>query len=131
MDSALHYLILAMGIMRILLGVAPLFLPGPASRLLGFPDAHDNATSRLMGRLFGVRDVGLGLIVFYALAHPPLVGPMLLFQAAMDGGDLCSIAVPLVRRQGIDRAAILSAVFAAAGGIGWLVMYALVAPAQT
>lgn len=118
---------MAMGAMRIALGLAPLFFPGPASRLLGFPKEHDTATARLMGRLFGVRDVGLGLLAFYGAAHPELLDIMCLFQAAMDGGDLLSIAVPLVRRQGIDRAAIGAAAFAAIGGASWLVVRALAA----
>ncbi|MFO0749694.1 MAG: DUF4267 domain-containing protein [Myxococcota bacterium] len=88
MTPLLHTVIAAMGVMRIVIGLAPLVAPGPASRLLRFPAAHDNATARLMGRLFGVRDVGLGVLVFYALAHPAFLDFSFLFQAAMDGGDL-------------------------------------------
>lgn len=124
MTTTLHHVIFAMGIMRILIGVAPILAPSLASRLLHFPVAHDNPTARLMGRLFGVRDLGLGLLVFYALAHPEHLGPMFLFQAAMDGGDLLSIAVPLVRRQGIDKAALLSAGFALSGLLGWIIVAA-------
>ena len=29
------------------------------TRMLGFPASHDNPTARLMGRFFGVRDIGL------------------------------------------------------------------------
>ncbi|HEU4701413.1 MAG TPA: hypothetical protein VFS37_02945 [Conexibacter sp.] len=37
---------------RVVIGLAPLIAPGPTSRLLGFPRAHDNPSARLMGRLF-------------------------------------------------------------------------------
>jgi hypothetical protein len=114
-----------MGLFRITLGLAPFVAAGPAARLLGFPGAHDTATTRLMGRLFGVRDVGLGVLAFYALAHPETAAFLFLFNAAMDAGDLLAITIPLVRRQGIDRAAVMSAVMALGGMTGWLIAWAL------
>src|SRR5262249_23083346 len=54
--------IYAMAALRAAIGVAPFVAAGPVSRLLGFPAAQDTPTSRLMGRLFGVRDVALGAL---------------------------------------------------------------------
>jgi len=121
----LSTIIAAMGLGRIALGLAPFVAAGPAARLLGFPAAHDTATARLMGRFFGVRDIGLGVLAFYAIAHPEVAPFIFLFNAAMDTGDLIAIAIPLVRRQGIDRAAVLSALFAATGGLGWILVWLL------
>lgn len=121
----LDLLVSAMGLARIGLGLAPFVAAGPSSRLLGFPRAHDTATARLMGRFFGVRDIGLGVLAFYAVKHPEIAPFIFLFQAAMDAGDLISIAIPLVRREGIDRAALGSALFAATGMLGWLVVYVI------
>ena len=121
----IHHVIFAMGIGRILLGVAPFIAAAPASRLLGFPRSHDNPTSRLMGRFFGVRDVGLGALVFWSLAHAETLPFVLLFNALTDFGDLVAILIPIVRRQGIDRAAFASAAFALPAGIGWLTVRAL------
>lgn len=118
-------LIAAMGLGRIALGLAPFVAAGPSSRLLGFPAAHDNPTARLMGRFFGVRDIGLGVLAFYALAHPETAGFLFLFNAAMDLCDLVATAIPVVQRQGIDRAALASALFAATGGALWLLAWAL------
>src|SRR5512138_2804590 len=87
-----------MGIGRIVLGLAPFVAAGPASRLLGFPAAHDNATARLMARFFGVRDIGLGVLAFYAVGHPEAAPFLFLFNALMDGGDL--FATALARLQG-------------------------------
>ncbi len=70
MSPLLRTVVTAMGLGRIALGLAPFVAAGPASRLLGFPVAHDNPTARLMARMFGVRDIGLGVLAFYALAHP-------------------------------------------------------------
>jgi hypothetical protein len=114
-----------MGVGRIVLGLAPFVAAGPASRLLGFPASHDNATARLMARFFGVRDIGLGILAFYALKHPEAAPFLFLFNAAMDAGDLFAITIPLAKRHGIDRGAVLSALFATGGGLGWLVLWLL------
>jgi hypothetical protein len=116
----LHTLIAAMGVGRILLGLAPFVAAERSSALLGFPREHDNPTSRLMARFFGVRDVGLGVLVFWALQHPAVLGFVCLFNALTDFADLIAIAIPLVRRQGIDGAAWRSAAFAGPAGLGWL-----------
>ncbi len=119
----LNLIVFAMGLGRIALGLAPFVAAGPASRMLGFPRAHDTATARLMGRFFGVRDIGLGVLVFYALKHPETAPFIFLFNAFMDLGDLVAIAIPLVKRDGIDRAALASAAFAATGMLGWILVY--------
>ena len=121
----LHHVIFGMGIGRVLLGLAPFVAAAPASRLLGIPREHDTPSARLMARFFGVRDVGLGVLVFYALAHPAVLPFVLVFNSLTDFGDLLAIAIPLVRRQGIDRTAWTSAAFALPAGIGWLVVWAL------
>ena len=76
-----------------------------------------------MSRLFGVRDVGLGVLVFYALKHPQMLPFVLVFNAMTDFGDLFAIAIPLARRQGIDRPALASAAFALPAGIAWLAVF--------
>jgi Domain of unknown function (DUF4267) len=115
----------AMGLGRIALGLAPFVAAGPASRMLGFPHTHDNATARLMGRLFGVRDIGLGVLAFYAIRHPETAPFLFLFNAFMDLGDLFAVTIPLARRQGIDRGAAMSGLAALIGGIAWLVVWAI------
>ena len=123
MSPLLRIAVSAMGLGRIALGLAPFVAAGPTSRMLGFPASHDTATARLMGRFFGVRDIGLGVLAFYGLRHPETLGFIMIFNALMDFGDLFSIAIPLVKRQGIDRAALLSAMFAATGGLAWIIVY--------
>jgi Domain of unknown function (DUF4267) len=116
----LHHIIFAMGIGRIALGLIPFLAAKKSAKILGFPAAHDTATTRLMARFFGVRDVGLGVLVFYALAHPATLPFILLFNACMDLGDLSAISIPLLKRQGIDRAAWTSVGFALPAAIAWL-----------
>ena len=118
----LHLVIAAMGVGRVLLGLAPFVAARRSARLLGFPDAHDNATARLMARFFGVRDVGLGVLAFYGLGHVAVLSFVLLFNALTDFGDLIAIALPLARREGIDRGAWASAAFALPAGLAWLMV---------
>ena len=123
MSIAFDVVIAGMGLGRIALGLAPFVAAGPSARLLGFPAQHDNPTSRLVGRLFGVRDIGLGILAFYAIAHPELAPFIFLFNAFMDLGDLFAVTIPLVKRQGIDRGAAMSGLFAMIGGFSWLVVW--------
>ena len=95
--------------------------PGSAARLIGFPDAHDNPTARVMGRFFGVRDGLLGaLLVDAARSDHRGRARTIALNAAVDVSDLATFTVPLVRRQGIDRAAVLSALFGLPGPVAWL-----------
>jgi hypothetical protein len=123
MSTLFQLIIAGMGLGRIVLGLAPFVAAGPSARLLGFPASHDTATARLMGRFFGVRDIGLGVLVFYALLHPETAPFIFGFNALMDAGDLTAIMIPLVKRQGIDRAAGMSALFALIGGFGWFIVW--------
>jgi hypothetical protein len=116
-------IVFCMGVVRILLGLTPFFAARLSARLMGFPLGHDNPTTRLMARLFGVRDVGLGVLVFFGLQHPESLAFIVLFNALTDFGDLLAIAIPLLKRQGIDRAAWTSAVFALPAGVGWLTVF--------
>ena len=123
MSTFLRLTVSGMGLARIALGLAPFIAAGPTARYLGFPASHDTATARLMGRFFGVRDIGLGVLAFYALRHPETAPFLFLFNMFMDAGDLVSILIPLIKRQGIDRGAALSALFAMTGGLGWLIVW--------
>jgi hypothetical protein len=127
MTHTLSIVLTAMAMMRIVLGVAPFLVAGLATRLLGFPREQDSPTARLMARFFGVRDFGLGVLVFYALRHPAILPFVLVFNAAMDGGDFVSASIPLVGRHGIDRAALLSGAMAGTAGIAWLIVWRLIA----
>jgi hypothetical protein len=122
----LSKIIFAMAIGRILLGLAPFVAAELSTKLLGFPKAHDNPTARLMARFFGVRDIGLGFLIFHGLSVPSELPFILIFNALTDFGDLAAIAIPLIKREGIDRAALGSAAFALPAGLAWLaVLHAL------
>jgi Domain of unknown function (DUF4267) len=105
---------------RVAIGAAAVLAPGPTSRLLGFPRQHDSATARLMGRLFGIRDVALGVLVWQVREDRELSRFAYKLNAWVDAGDMAAAAAPLLRRRGIDRASAATAAFAFAGANIWL-----------
>jgi hypothetical protein len=107
---------------RVIIGVAPLLAPGPTSRLLGFPHAHDNPSARLMGRLFAVRDIALGVLTWQVRNDPVLLRYAFRVNAAIDASDMTAAALPLLGRRGIDRSALSTAAFAFAGANVWLAL---------
>lgn len=109
---------------RVALGLAPILAAGPTSRLLGFPQEHDNATARLMGRLFGVRDIGLGALALLGVLGWVPLEVALLLNAAHDAGDALVIGVPLLR-DGAKGGEVPSLGMAVAGGSLWVVAWAL------
>jgi hypothetical protein len=109
-----------MGIARIAIGAAALLTPRMTSRLMGFPTEHDNPTARLMGRLFGVRDVILGVLVLTMHDDPRIARSIYQLNAAVDAGDAASMATAIIGRQGIDRAALSSAALAVPAAFGWI-----------
>jgi hypothetical protein len=123
MSHLLHIAVTGAALIRIGLGLAPFVAAGATARLLGFPASHDTPTARLMGRFFGVRDIGLGVLALWSLSHPETLPFIALFQASMDFGDLIATSIPVLRSQGITRAALLSAMFAAGGGLSWIVIW--------
>lgn len=109
---------------RIVIGLAPIVAARATSRLLGFPEAHDNATTRLMARMFGVRDIGLGVLVIAGMRHPKLLlPPILLFNLAIDLADAAMIVLPLREDGPMRRAARNSLAFALGGAALWFVTW--------
>jgi hypothetical protein len=106
---------------RVALGLAPILAPERSQALLGFPAGHDNPTARLMARLFGVRDIGLGALTMAATHNTTLLRRAYLFNAATDLADATMIAMPLISDAGIDTAAWRSLGFSLGGCSLWLV----------
>ena len=93
--------------------------------LAGFSREQSTPTAQLFARLFGNRDLGLAFLVFATLGNPPLLSLALFFNAAHDALDACAIAVPLLKKQGISRAAAIFLAFSLTGIVvftlaGWL-----------
>ena len=89
--------------------------------LLGAPGAGKGTQAQKMIDAYGIPQISTGDILRASVAAGTELG--LQAKRYMDAGDLVSITIPLVKRQGIDRAAALSALFAMTGGLGWLIVW--------
>jgi hypothetical protein len=105
---------------RIAIGSLAILTPRLGLRLFGFPVEHDNPTAGLLGRLFGVRNVLLGLEVLNADDDPVELERMAGMNATVDAADALLIAGPLVRRKGLARGGLTAFVTASAVGLGFV-----------
>jgi hypothetical protein len=110
----------ALGLARMTIGAGIWLAPRQAMAALGF-DA-DNPQALALARLAGTRDVALGTLAVATAGDAERAPRVLALNAAVDAGDALAFAVPLARREGIDRAAlggVLTAAAATAIGL-WL-----------
>lgn len=109
---------------RIAIGMLATFLPRLGMRLFGFPAEHDTPTTRAMARLFGIRNVVLGVQVAANAQHPDRLAHVARVNAGVDAADVAVFAVPLLRRQGIGRAAVMAGLTATAACVGFVTLSA-------
>jgi len=95
----------AMSGARAAVGVAAIASPGLTSALMGFPKGHDTATARMIGRLFGIREIALGAYTAAQVQADPVRPDVYLLNAAVDMGDAAVCALTLLGRRGVGRAA--------------------------
>ena len=113
-------LIAGMGAARFGIGASVWIAPRAAMRVLGFEP--DNGQVLALARLGGTRDLALGAIAIATRADPTTATAVARVNASVDGFDALAFAIALVRREGIDRAAVMGASSASiAAAIGaWL-----------
>lgn len=109
---------------RVGIGAAVWLAPRGSMRVLGFDP--DSAEVIVLARMAGTRDLALGAVAVSTHRDPEAAAATVGLNAAVDAADAVAFAIALVRRQGIDRAALLgttSAAVAAATG-AWLARHA-------
>jgi len=102
-DSPERELALALGALRIAVGGALIATP-TGLRFLGLDRGPG---PRALARLAGNRDIALGALAVAATHDRRLLRRVTLVNACVDAGDAVTFAIPLARRQGLDRAALL------------------------
>ena len=101
-------------------GVLALLAPRLGIAVFGFPASHDSGTARLLGRLFGIRELviaGLTLLFDDDEARRPVLYRL---NAALDGSDAVVAAAAVVTRRGVDRAALSIVLVGGALAALWL-----------
>lgn len=109
-----------MAIERVAVGGLVGLAPGLAVKVFGLPPDADTPPLRMLARLFAVRNVLLGVLLWQARDDRSALAHAALLNAATDGADALAAAVPLVRRQGMDRGAISAMAAALTAAAGFL-----------
>lgn len=112
-------IVIVLSVVRIGIGLAPILFANLTRRIMKLPPEHDTGTTRLMARLFGVRDVGLGVLGISAAYYPDWLGLVCLFNAAIDGADAMAIAHPLLEGDKLVSSAYRGLAFALSGLFLW------------
>ena len=110
-----------MGQTRMSVGVSALVTTGLAQVVFGVNKDHDNSTTRVLGRLFGIRNIVLGA---WALgvrdADRETRRLCYALNAVVDGVDVAVLLWPLLRREGTPRFSISAAVLGTSALLGWM-----------
>jgi hypothetical protein len=97
---------------RMGIGASVWAAPRASMDALGFDP--DNPQVMALARLAGTRDLALGAAAAACAGDPQAAATMARLNAGVDALDAAAFGVALVRRRGIDRAALLGAATAAA-----------------
>lgn len=110
-----------MGILRITVGAPLLLAPGIARRIYGVPAEQDSPAIRMLGRLFGIRNVVIGL---WTLAARDLGEEQrrtwYQLNVAIDAIDVLALAWGAVTGEGLVRAAITAGALGTSAALGWI-----------
>ena len=107
----------AIAVVRVGIGIGAVAFTRPGLKLLGFTEP--DGMSVALARLAGGRDVALGVQGLLVRGDRGRLRQSSLLAAAVDAGDAGAFAAALLRRDGIDRTALLNLpVAASAAALG-------------
>ena len=109
-----------LSIWRAGVGLGAILAPGVMTRVFGFPPEHDNASTRMVARLFGLREVAMAGLTLALDPDPSQRGIVYRANAALDGADAAAALLTLIARKGIGRAALGAFLIALPQTAGWL-----------
>jgi hypothetical protein len=106
---------------RIVIGSSILLATRHTHRLFGIGSEHDTAALRVMSRLFGIRDVVLGVWALSARDRAPASRRVCYrVNAAVDAADLVALLIGAASGEGLVRAAVMAGAFGGVGLVSWL-----------
>lgn len=109
------------GVVRMAVGTTLFLTPGLGRILFGIPQDQDNASVRLLARLFGIRNVVLGGWTLVARDHEPEQRRACYqLNAAVDAVDIVALAIAGITGEGLVQAAIMGSVLGASELLAWI-----------
>jgi hypothetical protein len=104
---------------RVAIGVSAFVTPEFTGRLFGFPKADLNPSAVTLARLFGVREVAIGVANLLWLSSRRPTRTLAALNLAVDGGDAAGGLAGLLGRKGGARANVLTLFVAAPVAAVW------------
>lgn len=101
-------------------GLLAVLAPRLGISLFGFPAAHDSGTARLLGRMFGIRELVIAGATMLFDDDETRRPTLYRLNAAVDGADAVVAAAAVLTRRGVDRAALSVALIGGALAVTWL-----------
>lgn len=107
------------------MGIAPFISGQWALKIMKFPEGYANASTLVMTRLFGVRDIGLGILTLMFMSQPASLTFLLVLNFCMDAGDVFSYLLAWRSDSNMKTAALNSGGVAFLAVIFWTIALAL------
>lgn len=126
MENLSLLIVFAISVIRIVVGVAPFVAPQLAMKIMKYPEDQLN-NSLLLGtfRMFGVRDIGLGVLTLFFMNQSDHLRMLIVINGLMDLGDVLSFGLALRQDSKIKETAVSSMGVASLAVIAWLVAFVL------
>ena len=112
-------------LIRIIVGVSPFVAPRLTMKLMKFPSEYCHSGLIAMTRMFGVRDIGLGVLTLLIMHDLSFIKTLIYINAAMDAGDVIAFGLALKNDSKIKSAAVNSMIIAGTAVLAWVVARAL------
>ena len=108
---------------RIVVGIGPFIKPKLLMRSFQFPQGHENQTSIVLSRLFGVRDIFLGVISIIILyKYNALLKYTLIINAVIDFSDALIFFAEKTNQE-FRETSIRGTIFAGSVGMLWIICF--------
>lgn len=109
------------GVVRVTVGALPLLAPPVARAVFGVPTRDDTPAFRTVARLFGVRNIALGLWALSVRDSDTQVrGRCYQLNAAVDAVDVVALLWPALCRQGLLRFVLTTTPLGVSATLAWL-----------
>jgi hypothetical protein len=106
---------------RIVVGALLLLAPGRSRRVFGVPDHQDSGSIRLLARLFGVRNIVLGIWALMAQHQEPEQRRVCYqLNAVVYGVDVAALAIAGITGDGLVQAAAMGGALGSSEALAWV-----------
>ncbi|MDP9326290.1 MAG: hypothetical protein M3O87_07115 [Candidatus Dormibacteraeota bacterium] len=105
-DDRISKIATGISVARVGVGAIAIIAPGVLRRVMGSPASHDSASLDMFSRLFGVREIAVGMHSIAAVQSSPRKPDVYAHNALVDGADAAVMLVTAIKGGGARRAAI-------------------------